>query len=70
MNSVHDMAKGITVTDVIKAAYQLNWRWAIMLDYPSGPNGIIRILLSEREESAYQRDAAGERLSLSCWFGG
>ena len=53
------MAGGITVTDVMKAAYQLNLRWAIILDYPSGPHGIIRILV--REERAYQKDVAGER---------
>lgn len=55
------MAGRITVTDVMKAAYQLNLRWAIILDYPSGPHGIIRILV--REERAYQKDVAGERPS-------
>lgn len=45
-----NMARGIKVIDVIKAADQMNLRWVIILDYPGRPNGITRILISERGE--------------------
>lgn len=69
VNILLNMARGIKVTDVIKVACQLNLRWAIILEYTSGPNSITGILISERGEWVCIRGMQQEKDSAShCWL--
>ena len=70
VNILCNMARGIKVTGIIKAAYQLNLRWAIILDYLGGPNGVTKILINERRLWVGFRGMQQEKQDSAsrCWF--